>query len=78
MTNDNRNNVEIALLKQEVAILKEDLIEIKTTLKEVVTQLNLFNTTIKTGKWIVVSLLLSAGALGHKGITWASQFITGN
>ena len=78
MADKESNTTEIALLKQQARIFETELAEIKIAVKDVAEQLSIFNGTVKTGKWIVVSILVAVGALGHKGIVWASNFLAGN
>lgn len=79
--------VSVALLKQQVNALdekidthidetKESMKTIQDTQDEILKELAIFTTTIKTGKYIIISILLFAGALGHKGWEWASKIIS--
>lgn len=70
------NKVAIAILQEQmktVLLAQEQLINNQT---EILKEIQVFTTAITTGKWIFGSLLVIIGALGHKGIVWATDFIS--
>lgn len=70
--------IDIAVLKEQMTDTKSDMAEVKDTQKDILEELKTFNTTVKTGKYIVVTILLAAGAFGHKSWEWLAQILTGN
>lgn len=76
MNQEIKNREDIVRLQEQmktVLLAQEQLINNQT---EILKEIQVFTTAITTGKWIFGSLLVIIGALGHKGIVWATDFIS--
>jgi len=70
------NRVDIVRLQEQMKAVLDTQEELIDTQKQILTELNTFTSAIKAGKWIFGLILLTLGAIGHKGIVWATDLLS--
>lgn len=68
----------IIILKEQMKSVMDIQEKILDSISKVSDDLVTFKSLITTGKWIFGAILLTLGALGHKGVDYISQLFSGN
>lgn len=69
---------DIVILKEQMRTAVSQNDELIDKLASLTEDLRTFKSLITTGKWVFATILFTLGVIGHKSLSWLSQFVWGN